>query len=244
MKDFAQRKAGILNNNRLKASAKQEDLIKLSEEHISELEAEKEANAIRQQNVTEQLDNLKKSKYQRPLPSVKINTEKLYDDSDKITSGLLGNIVALMAEQRASERLLAQLTMTKDFEMYTRVLDSAIFDNPAALIRSWPSIVKDSERFAGNVGMAAQIDGLYTKALENEKDAKEKKWEEKNTLELDALEQRKTANFTETLQLGIELERVRGEVGSMNAQAFYDGNSSAKLTPIQKGQLEYFGDVD
>lgn len=238
MKDFESQKAAILNDKRLTAAAKRSDLLKLHDEQLSDLASERETIAVRQQNIVKKLDELKKSKYQRPLPEVKIDDKK---DIEEALAGLVGNMVALMAEERAGKRLLTKLSMSNDANQFLQTIDSATWDNPAAVISEWSAIMKYSNyRFAGIPGITAQINELYAKALENEKTPEERKWEDKNAFAVNDLGKSKIASFQETLHLATQEEQVRRNIREIQADDFFFGGES-ELTPLQKAEKVYFG---
>lgn len=208
--NYFDEKNAIMGDKMLSDVGKRLKLSELQKEIMEGLDTEIGLTKERQSTLKSQIDDIKKQKYQRPLPSVKIPGKEDLLESEKVLAGLLSNMVGLLAEQRVAERLLAKLSMTKDSVSITSIIDDAIYENPAAVVRVLPQILKDAD-IVNMPGMVTLLRGLYDKAAAAEMDSKEKKWQEQNAAKLEDLQTRFNKAVIEEIQFNVQLDSVRAD---------------------------------
>lgn len=228
--DYVMKKQAILNDKMLSDEGKRKKLDELQKQVQEELRIEELLINERQKSVRTQLDELKASKYRRPLPAAPIKKPENMDDTDKAMITLLSQSVGLLAEQRAGERLVAKLTMTGSETEFLQALDDATFENPASVVRVYPMIKTLADRFENKIGLTTRLNQGYAKALDLEMDDKERKWQEENALKLQELEKREAIIFTESIQLQLSIDNMANEVATAKGEKYFfnDGQAGEK----------------
>ncbi len=224
MYDYPGKKQTILNDNMLSDVGKRLQLSTLQQKTLEDLKNEQSSLEERKKANHAQLVELRKSKYHRPLPTVLVQKLDYLADTDKYLINLLAQSVALQAEQRAGERLVARLAMAEDEAEYMRILGDALYENPSAVVRVFP-IVQESarNRFSDSVlsHLNRQLNDIYSNALTLEMDSSEKKWQEENALKLKQLQERQMAILSEEIQISGRIHDIQNEIVGTEAKDYY-----------------------
>ncbi|WP_094607162.1 hypothetical protein SPSIL_058340 [Sporomusa silvacetica DSM 10669] len=228
-------KQTILNDRMLSDEGKQLKIQELQNQYRDDLASEKDINNIHLSGVRSQINEIKKTKYKRPLPTSNIPNKEYLANADLSIATLLAQSVALMAEQRAESKLLAKLAMAENAETYLAVVDDAIYENPSAVVSAFSEVKKGLEGFNVN-GVKTRITELYSKAIDAEMEPKERKWNEANSLKLKELQKRETELFMESITINRDLEDVINDGKITKGENYYFGGGQEK----ENSQDPYF----
>jgi len=88
-------------------------------------------------------------------------------------------------------------------------------------MRAMPQIKTLSESFGQMEQAFLGLDGLYTRAMDTEKDAKEKAWEAAHSEELKQLENRSFELMAESISLGNSSQIIADEVNNESSERYF-----------------------
>ncbi|SDE24054.1 hypothetical protein [Sporomusa acidovorans] len=222
--DYFDKKRAILNDRMLSDAGKKSKISELQKQTREELLSEQNINKTHIEAVRGQINEMRKSKFVRPLPKVSIPNHESMASADIGIATLLAQSVALAAEQRSFERLITKLSMADTADKFLAAVSDAIQENPAAVVRGFLGIKQGFERFDINgTGLRARLNQLYNEACTAEQTPQEKKWIAANATKLEELQRRETLLFTESMNIEQNLQILSNDISTEKGKDWYFG---------------------